>query len=96
MRKSTVVNLVLVNSLLALSGCRRTCERDDKKEQPDPPDNEARSTCTGGTSGHRGGALLFWGGGYGAATSSRGGTSPAPTGNVSRGGFGSTGSSVSS
>ena len=37
MRKSVVVRLVLVNSLLALSGCSRRCDLDDrKKEQLEP------------------------------------------------------------
>ena len=88
MRKSLVVKLVLLNSVLALSGCSRTCEREDKdKEEPGKPS----STCRG--SSHRSGGHFFYWGGGGHTGSVRGGQPG--TGSVTRGGFGSTGHAVS-
>jgi hypothetical protein len=98
MRKSLVVKLVLVNSMLALSGCRRICEADKDKDQADQPEARAQSSCTGGTSGHgtRGFHYYGWGRGLGWGFSSSSGTSAHTSGSVSRGGFGSTGMAAAS
>ena len=88
MRKSLVVELVLLNSVLAL-GCTRPCRVEDKKEGKDFKEKQP-VTCRGSGSGYRGGGghYFYWGGG--GRTTSRPGT-----GTVGRGGFGSTGHAVS-
>ncbi len=88
MRKSLVVELVLLNSVLALSGCTRVCRQDDQKGVKDI--KEKQTTCRGSRGGYYGGGghFFYWHGGGGTATR------PA-TGTVGRGGFGSTGHAVS-
>jgi hypothetical protein len=87
MRKSLVVKLVLLNSVLALSACGRTCDEEEKK---DPLQPDKQTTCRG--SAHHGGRghVFFWGGGRGLNP-----TRSAP-GTVTRGGFGSTGGHAAS
>ena len=101
MRKSRVVELVLLNSVLALSGCTRVCHTDAKKDR-EPGDQivrdddkgpVAQNTCRGRSSGYHGGGGHFFyyhGGGGGGRTTTRPGT-----GTVGRGGFGSTGHAAS-
>ncbi len=96
MRKSLVVKLVLVNSVLVLSGCARTCVQDDKKEEREPG-AAPRRTCTGGSSGHVGGGHYVGGWGLGPRVgTSQAGRGLGTTSHVSRGGFGSTGSAAGS
>ncbi len=88
MRKSLIVKLVLLNSVLAFSGChRKTC--DDRDRDKDPETEQRASSCTGhsGRSHHHGGIHL---GGFSHGRSNRGTSSP-----VTRGGFGGTGRSAS-
>jgi hypothetical protein len=86
MRKSLVVKLVLLNSALALSGCARSCQDDDKKDKDKPG-----ASCRGSR------VHVFWHGGGAGWRRGTGVRSPAPgTGTVGRGGFGSTGHGVAS
>jgi hypothetical protein len=103
MRKSLIVKLVLLNSVLALTGCSRSCPVEPKKEFRDPgerttwDDDEdikgpvTQNTCRGSRSGYHGGGghFIYWHGGGGSTTTRPG------TGTVGRGGFGSTGHAVS-
>ena len=101
MRKSLIVELVLLNSVLALSGCTKVCSQEDPKkernleERTTWDDDEApvqQNTCRGSRSGYHGGGghAIYWHGGGGGRTGTRPGT-----GTVGRGGFGSTGHAVS-
>ncbi len=101
MRKSSVVKLVLLNSLLALSACRKPCDQDEKKDQVDQPDAKAKTSCTGSSSGHgsgRGARVFpyYLGGRAVHRASSPSAPSHGTTGSVSRGGFGSSGSAAHS
>src|SRR5689334_461793 len=102
MRKSLVVELVLLNSVLAISGCTKVCPAVERKELPPGErttwDDEdypvAQNTCRGrSSSGYYGGGahgIYIHGGGGGGRTTTRPGT-----GTVGRGGFGSAGHAVS-
>jgi hypothetical protein len=101
MRKSLIVELVLLNSVLALSGCTRVCSQPgprkelDIEERTTWDDEEypvAQNTCTGSRGGgyHGGGHGIYFHGGGGGRTTTRPGT-----GTVGRGGFGSTGHAAS-
>jgi hypothetical protein len=102
MRKSSFVELVLLNSVLALSGCTKTCPPAEVRKELPPGERTTwddedypvvQNTCRGsGRSGYHGGGghVIFYGGGGGGRT----GTGPG-TGTVGRGGFGSTGHAVS-
>jgi hypothetical protein len=101
MRKSLIVELVLLNSVLALSGCTKVCSQAEPRKEIDPgerttwDDEEypvAQNTCRGRSSGYHGGGghgIYFHGGGGGRTTTRPG------TGTVGRGGFGSTGHAAS-
>jgi uncharacterized protein YceK len=99
MRKSLIVELVLLNSVLAFSGCTKVCSQADPKRDPKAEerttwdDDEVpvqQNTCRGSRTGyHGGGHVIYWHGGGGGRASRPG------TGTVGRGGFGSTGHAVS-
>jgi hypothetical protein len=96
MYKSTVVKLALLNSVLALSACARTCEPEIKKDGQqlaEDKDKPRRSSCHG-SSRSGGSHFFFWGGG-GTTTGGRTGGQPG-SGSVGRGGFGATGSGAAS
>jgi hypothetical protein len=100
MRKSRVVELVLLNSVLALSGCTRVCHIDEKKDdkpgervvRDDDKGPVAQNTCRGRSSHYHGGGghIFYHGGGGGGRSTTRPGTST-----VGRGGFGTTGHAAS-
>ncbi len=95
MYRSLVVKLVLLNSLLGVAGCARPPVKEDEKEEEkkdDKKDGQHRGHTGSSRRGYHpyGGSYLLRGGG-----GSR--SAPRPSsGSVSRGGFGSTGHSVSS
>ena len=92
MYKSRIVKLVLLNSVLVLSGCGR-CQVEEKIDEKG---NKVRTGCTGSRS--RGVHFIpFVGGGSRAvAPSTSGGSrSSGTSGAVGRGGFGSSGGAVS-
>jgi hypothetical protein len=78
MRKSSLVKLVLVNSLLAITGCARP-ENEEKKDEDDPP-----GTRTTRHYGH-GTGVWYHSVGGGARSAPRTGSG------VQRGGFGASG-----
>jgi hypothetical protein len=94
MYKSTMVKLVFLNSVLALSACARTCEPEkDGQQLAENKDQPRRTSCHG--SGHRGGGshFIYVPGGGG---SRGGGAGQTGSGSVGRGGFGATGSGAGS
>jgi len=90
MYKSRVVKLVFLNSVLALSGCSRSCEDMEDGQQVVGPDGQPRSTCHGSRRTHVGTGVhvvpILTGGGRGVSPGAQPGS-----GTVARGGFGSTG-----
>lgn len=94
MYKSRIVKLVLLNSVLVLSGCGR-CQVEEKIDEKG---NKVQTGCTG--SRGRGGVHFFpyFGGGSRAVAPTTGGgsrTGSTGSGAVGRGGFGGTGGAVS-